>query len=228
MIFYFGAIFRYLHKKRRFIKANWSDAEYLQKEWIPKLMYLFAALFVVVMTCYAIWPRTDAWLIQILNVIAMSYLTYNSIAHPALLSIQTSEETTEAESIEENPLSLALDEAQMQEICKRVTNHLATTQAYLHNDLSLAMLSKETGIPQKILSRAINSYMKCNFFELINAMRVEKAKQLLLSPETSGYKIDSIYEECGFRTRSTFFLAFKKSVGTSPAQWLKLQRNGTF
>ena len=39
----------------------------MQKEWIPKLMILFAALFVTVMTCYAIWPRTDAWLIQILN-----------------------------------------------------------------------------------------------------------------------------------------------------------------
>lgn len=59
----------------------------------------------------------------------------------ALPSMQSSEETPEAESIEENPLSPVLDEAQMQEICKRVTDHLATTQAYLRNDLSLAMLS---------------------------------------------------------------------------------------
>lgn len=226
MFLYFAAIFRYLHKKRHYIKENWSDAEYLQKEWIPKLMYLFAALFVIVMTCYVIWPRTDAWLIQILNVIAMSYLTYNSIAHPAVLS--TTEEVSATENNSGNTPSPVLDEIQMQEICKRVTEYLETTQAFLRNDLSLAMLSKETGIPQKMLSRAVNSYMKCNFFELINAMRVEKARQLLLSPETSGYTIDSIYEECGFRSRSTFFLAFKKAEGKSPAQWLKSQKNETF
>lgn len=77
MIGYFVAIFIYLYRKKQYIKDNWSDAEYMQKEWIPKLMILFAALFVTVMTCYAIWPRTDAWLIQILNVMAMSFLVYN-------------------------------------------------------------------------------------------------------------------------------------------------------
>lgn len=228
MIFYFIAIFRFLYKKRRYIKENWSDAEYLQKEWISKFMVLFAALFVVVMICYKIWPRTDAWLIQILNAIAMIYLAYNSIKHPAMPYMQIPEETPDRENTCKNTLSVALDEIQMQEICKRVTEYLETTQAFLRNDLSLAMLSKETGIPQKMLSRAVNSYMKCNFFELINAMRVEKARQLLLSPETSGYTIDSIYEECGFRSRSTFFLAFKKAEGKSPAQWLKSQKNETF
>ena len=88
MIGYFVAIFIYLYRKKQYIKDNWSDAEYMQKEWIPKLMILFAALFVTVMTCYAIWPRTDAWLIQILNVMAMSFLVYNFIAHPTVPYIQ--------------------------------------------------------------------------------------------------------------------------------------------
>ena len=88
MIGYFVAIFIYLYRKKQYIKDNWSDTEYMQKEWIPKLMILFAALFVTVMTCYAIWPRTDAWLIQILNVMAMSFLVYNFIAHPTVPYIQ--------------------------------------------------------------------------------------------------------------------------------------------
>ena len=47
MIGYFVAIFIYLYRKKQYIKDNWSDTEYMQKEWIPKLMILFAALFVV-------------------------------------------------------------------------------------------------------------------------------------------------------------------------------------
>lgn len=218
MIGYFVAIFIYLYRKKQYIKDNWSDAEYMQKEWIPKLMILFAALFVTVMTCYAIWPRTDAWLIQILNVMAMSFLVYNFIAHPTIPYIQgTSRMLVKDETVGFQSIP---DEEQMRDICSQVKEYLETTNAFLRKDLSLSILSRETGIYQKLLSRSINEYLKQNFFELINEMRVEEAKRRLLLPENAGHTVDSLYEECGFRTRSTFFLAFKKVEGLSPAQWL--------
>ena len=87
----------------------------MQKEWIPKLMILFAALFVTVMTCYAIWPRTDAWLIQILNVMAMSFLVYNFIAHPTVPYIQgTSRMLVKDETVGFQSIP---DEEQMRDIC---------------------------------------------------------------------------------------------------------------
>ena len=52
-------------------------------------------------------------------------------------------------------------------------------------------------------------------------MRIEEVKREMLLPENSGYTIESICEKCGFRTRSTFYLAFKKLEGVSPAQWFK-------
>ncbi|MDO5427654.1 helix-turn-helix domain-containing protein [Parabacteroides sp.] len=225
MIGYFVAIFIYLYRKKQYIKDNWSDAEYMQKEWIPKLMILFAALFVTVMTCYAIWPRTDAWLIQILNVMAMSFLVYNFIAHPTVPYIQgTSRMLVKDETVGFQSIP---DEEQMRDICSQVKEYLETTNAFLRKDLSLSILSRETGISQKLLSRSINGYLKQNFFELINEMRVGEAKRRLLLPENAGHTVDSLYEECGFRTRSTFFLAFKKVEGLSPAQWLNSVKKHT-
>lgn len=228
MIAYFTAIFYYLHKVKHSIRSNCSDAEYLHKEWIPQLMKLFAFLFAIVMVAYVISPRTDAWLIQILNVIAMSFLVYNAIAHPTVTDIQPFPQISKhkangsySDSKRSDPATFSLGTSQMQENCEKIINYLKQSQAYRRNDLSLAILSKETGIPQKVLSRSINSYLKQNFFELINEMRIEEVKRCLLSPETSAYKIDSIYEECGFRSRSTFFLAFKKVEGMTPAQWLQ-------
>lgn len=223
---YFPLMFRFLRRTKKELQENYSDSEYLTTRWISHFIILFFVLFFIVFVAYVISPRTDAWLIPILNVIGMSYLVYNSIAHPVAPYIQRLKEIPDEEAPDENiPLqnspSFTLDETQMKEICEQVTIYLETTEVYLQKDLSLAMLSKATGIPQKTLSRAINGYRQCNFFELVNTMRVGKARQLLLSLETSGYKIDSIYEECGFRTRSTFFLAFKKVEGQSPAQWLK-------
>lgn len=224
LITYFPMIFRLLYRRKREILESASDAEWMQKEWIAGFMVLFAALFVVVMTCYAIWPRTDAWLIQILNVIAMSYLVYNSIAHPMMPVPQpeTDEaETAEAETTEpEKAMPSPLSREQMREICEKTSLYLSTTKAYLRPDLSLSMLAKETDIPGRNLSRSINTYLQCNFFEFINGMRVEEAKRRLLELETSGYNIDSVFAECGFRSRSTFFLVFKKVVGKTPAAWL--------
>jgi AraC-like DNA-binding protein len=55
-------------------------------------------------------------------------------------------------------------------------------------------------------------------------MRVEEAKRQLLELDDSGFNVDSVYAECGFRSRSTFFLAFKKMEGSTPAAWLSRMR----
>ena len=79
----------------------------------------------------------------------------------------------------------------------------------------------------KITPSVDQRILKQNFFELINEMRVGEAKRRLLLPENAGHTVDSLYEECGFRTRSTFFLAFKKVEGLSPAQWLNSVKKHT-
>ena len=218
LLIYFPSIFIYIFRRRKKIMETQSDAEWVQKLWIFKFMALFAILFVIVMVSYVIWPRTDAWLIQILNVIAMVYLTYCSIANPSISQPQPQQEDKEKGKYV--PVVFQLSETQMQGICERAKNYLLSSKAYLRPDLTLAILAQEMEVSQRYLSRSINLYLKCNFFELVNEMRVEEAKRQLLDLDSSGYNIDSIYRECGFRSRSTFFLVFKKMTGKTPAIWL--------
>ena len=224
MVAYFTVIFRFLHRKKKIIKNTVSDAEWVQKEWIPVFEYLFAALFVIVMVAYAIWPRTDAWLIQILNVIAMFYLVYNTIAHPVMPIKQVPENIPEPTEPHEPEISTApsMDDQQMKEVCERASQYMQATKAYLRPDISLALFAKEANIPQRTLSRAINGYLGCNFFEFVNRMRIEEAKRLLHQLKTSDFNIDSIYADCGFRSRSTFFMVFKKMTGKTPAAYLEI------
>ena len=223
MVAYFAVIFRFLHRKKKTIRDTVSDAEWVQKEWIPVFEYLFAVLFVIVMACYAIWPRTDAWLIQILNVIAMFYLVYNTIAHPVMPIVQVVEDEPETADTSEVETSAApaMDEQQMKEVCEKASQYMAESKAYLRPDISLALFAREINIPQRTLSRAINGSLGCNFFEFVNRMRIEEAKRLLRDLRTSDFNIDSIYSDCGFRSRSTFFMVFKKMTGMSPAAWLE-------
>ena len=224
MVGYFTAIFRFLHRTKKTIGDTMSDAEWVQKEWIVVFEYLFAALFVIVMVSYAIWPRTDAWLIQILNVIAMCYLVYNSIAHPVMPMMQVVEpiETEPSGAVEaETSTTPSMSDEQMKEVCDRASLYMSESRAYLRPDISLALFAKEMDIPQRTLSRAINGCLGYNFFEFVNRMRVEEAKRRLRELKASDYNIDSIYTECGFRSRSTFYMVFKKMTGKTPAAWLE-------
>ena len=223
MVAYFTVIFRFLHKKKKVIRETASDAEWVQKEWIPIFEYLFAALFIIVMVCYAIWPRTDAWLIQILNVIAMFYLVYNTIAHPVMPMKQITKDVHEPiEAFDtETSSAPAMSLEQMKDVCDRASRHMKESKAYLRPDISLALFAKEINIPQRTLSRAINGYLECNFFEFVNRLRIEEAKSRLLQLKASDYNIDSIFADCGFRSRSTFYMVFKKMTGMTPATWLE-------
>ena len=217
MVAYFAAIFWYLRKIKRSVGVDYSSAEYFQKRWIPRLMTLMAVLFLIVMIVHIISSTADIWLIPILNVIAMSYLTYQTITN-----LTYTPQISKINDVKDSTLNkvFALNQEQMTGLCKQVTNYLCESQAYRNPDLSLSMLAVQTGISPKNISRSINGYLNKNFFDLVNEMRVEEAKKELLELGEN-YTVDSIVNSCGFRSRSTFFATFKKTEGKSPAQWLK-------
>ena len=154
----------------------------------------------------------------------MFYLVYNSIAHPVMPIKQVAENISEPTDPNDSEVAVApsMDESQMKEVCERASRYLEESKAYLRPDISLAIFAKEVNIPQRTLSRAINGYLGCNFFEFVNRMRIDEAKSRLLELKTSDFNIDSIYADCGFRSRSTFFMVFKKLTGLSPAAWLEV------
>lgn len=222
MLIYYPVIFIYMAKARKRIMQTSSDAEWLQKQWVYRFQILFFVCFIIVQVCYLIWPRTDAWLIQIINVISMTYLVWCSLTQQVMPLSQP--DPVPAASKNSDAETMSMEE--MKAVCARATEYLRESKAYLRPDISLAIFAKEAGLSARTLSRAINGYLKVNFFDFINRMRVEEAKKLLTELETKGYNIDSIYEECGFRSRSTFFLVFKKMEGVTPAAWLEDARKG--
>ncbi len=226
VIGYFFVIFKHLRKVKPLLKNYYSEAELMRKMWIPRLITLFAALFVVVMVCYALWPRTDAWLIQVLNVMAMIYLLYQ------VMVIVHSNRPSEAGSIEAEfaainaapPAELNISKEGMealQQYARQMEEYLQNSKVYLNPNLSLKDVAKATGISTNNLSKAINTVLGKNFFDLVNGFRVEMSKDLLREKKEKGYTLEIIAEKCGFNSRITFNNAFRKSTGVTTMQWLK-------
>ena len=108
----------------------------------------------------------------------------------------------------------------MKEICDKVTSYLITTRAYTNPDLSLSKLLTNTRISARYISSAINGRYKKNFFDFINEMRIDDAKNRLRALDVY-HTIDSVAGKCGFRSRSAFFATFKKVEGMTPSQWIR-------
>ena len=231
VIGFFFVIFRYLRRAKRFVQDYYSSAELKQKMWLPRLIILFAGLFVVVMVCYALWPRTDAWLIQLLNVAAMIYLLYQVMVNDfSTHSPRPGKSVTigaEAELVTINaspPTERNNDKYEMaalQQYARQVQDYLQNSGAYINPYLSLKDVAKAAGISANNLSKSINSVLGKNFFDLVNGYRVEMSKDLLREKKEKGYTLEIIAEKCGFNSRVTFNNAFKKSTGMTTMQWLK-------
>lgn len=100
-----------------------------------------------------------------------------------------------------------------------IKNHIESNYCYLNPQFSLENLSDELKMSTSSLSKIINSESECNFSDYINYLRIEKAKELLLSDDYKNYTILSIGLECGFNSKSTFYLAFKKFTTTTPIEF---------
>lgn len=217
-------IFRWLRKVKRYICDHYSNIELEYKAWIPRFATLFVVMFIIVMVCHIIWPCTDAWLVQVLNVLVMMYLFYTQLENSFYGRNDTQNVMVKAEtgfSSVEDVVCGNDDSGQLRLLAGRIEEYLKTSEAYVNPDLSLNEVAKANGVSAKVLSKAINTVLGRNFFELINSYRIEKSKGLLLVKRERRLTIETIAEKCGFNSRSVFSVAFKKVTGLTTSEWLR-------
>lgn len=88
---------------------------------------------------------------------------------------------------------------------------------HLNPNLSLAQLAKRAGCAQAMVSQVLNEKMDKSFNAYVNGYRVADAKKLLADEPQLNLEI--VAERCGFNSSSTFFAAFKKIAGQTPASF---------
>lgn len=106
-----------------------------------------------------------------------------------------------------------------QRIVERVIKVFAEQQSYLNPKLSLSSLSALLDISPRELSRAINEHRQQNFSEFVNSFRITRATEILAQPEHQNTKLAAIAFDCGFANVTTFSLAFKSIVQSTPSQY---------
>lgn len=92
---------------------------------------------------------------------------------------------------------------------------LYMTENYMRK-LSLNDVAQHCYVSSWHLSKLLNQYTGRGFFEIINMIRLDRARELL---ENTGRKVQDISEEVGFQDVAHFSRIFKSYVGCSPKEY---------
>jgi AraC-like DNA-binding protein len=92
---------------------------------------------------------------------------------------------------------------------------------YLNADFMLVQISKESGIPAHHLTYYFNDIKQVSFSEWRNSLRIKYAMELIDKGETNAFTLQSVAQQSGFSSQSTFIRAFKNVTGTTPSNYSK-------
>jgi AraC-like DNA-binding protein len=112
-----------------------------------------------------------------------------------------------------------LSQAGLQAVLARLIDAMEKDRLYLDSQLSLPQLSEQIGCSLNHLSQAINEGHGVSFFDYINGYRVQEATRILARKEGVVPSILDVALTAGFNSTSTFYAAFKKATGQTPAQF---------
>lgn len=105
----------------------------------------------------------------------------------------------------------------------KIVNRLRVyIEKHFSEDLCLDILADKMDISSKYLSRIFKQSIGMNLSEYLARVRVEKAKELLLTDMS----IQQIMESIGIYNRTTFTRMFRRLEGITPSEYRNL-RNGT-
>ncbi|MEE4000277.1 AraC family transcriptional regulator [Tenacibaculum sp. FZY0031] len=220
------------------VHNQFSKTEKRELQW-AKLFVIIGLLFII-SSIFAAFFKESFWvalLFSLVNVALLYWVSLRGILQknisPLFQNVVSSSTTITATSQLSNnkkTSNFTPEKGEVQEkeslekqelLVKKVTDYIILNKLYIKEDLTIVEVAKAVKKHPKTVSSAINKVRNVNFNTYINTFRIEKAKELLLSPIAQNLSIEGISNEVGFNSKSAFYAAFKKIVGTTPTLYQK-------
>lgn len=105
-------------------------------------------------------------------------------------------------------------------LAEKLRIHFAEKEMFRDPDLTLPDVAEALDVPPHLLSQYLNDNLGKSFTSFVNEYRVRAVEQEL-QKEDHQLTLEAIGNECGFRSNSSFYNAFKKIKGMTPSQFRK-------
>ena len=193
-----------VRKYGRWLRDNYADLE--NKEvWISHVLIIVILLLIMIYG-FDGDDLTISYIVQLFSLVFYCFLLWRVETLPQLENV----------TVEEKPLAIPSDiEELLDERC-------VATQLYLQHDMTLPQLAKILGTNRTYLSQYF-SYQGITFNAYINNLRINHFMKLYREAVSAGKTVIvlQLASESGFRSYSTFSLAFKQRMGQSVTTWMQ-------
>ena len=224
------ASYRLLNRYRRLTDQNFAFRKSIDLSWLKFFIYGSAGIFSFVSVITVLDEFTNInfgfnaeLIFYTLLILFILYLGYSGIRHQSIFSgePETDNQVVTPPAEESGYTRSGLNDDEGKRHHAKLIELMSTKKPYLEPKLSLSELADQLDISPNHLSQVINQFEEKNFFDFINAYRVNEFKTRALKPENKNYSILAIAYDSGFNSKSTFNHVFKKMEGSTPSAYLK-------
>ena len=114
-----------------------------------------------------------------------------------------------------------IDPKEGERLTKALVALMNEKKPYLDANIQMSDFARMLGCSTHTLSQVFTLFIKRNYYDFISEYRIEEFKRLSRDPKYAKYTITALSNQCGFRSRTPFLVAFKKFTGMTPKEWMK-------
>jgi AraC-like DNA-binding protein len=107
------------------------------------------------------------------------------------------------------------------ELFDKILVAMEDTALICDNGFSIDKLVSMVQSNQTYVSQVIKNVTDKNFRSFLNGYRIREAQRIFSEPDISKYTIESVALRVGFKSRTSFYSAFKELIGVNPDFYLK-------
>lgn len=214
---------------RQTINENFAYREHISLQWLKKMilgiigLFLIAGLLEIMANILQIdFGFNIDYLLNVLLVLFILILGYNGIRHQDIFTDAQSEKIVIVDpkpKAEYKYSGLKKSDARL--LHERLQQVMLDKKPYLEPKLTLNKLSESIETSPNYLSQTINQFENKNFYDFVNAYRIDEFIKLATDPKYKNFSILGMAFEAGFNSKSSFNQVFKKNTGQTPSEYLK-------
>ena len=204
----------------RWLRDNYADLEH------KEVWQSFVAIFVCwLILCFYIMidnSRVFAYIVQVNDIVLIGLLLWR-VETLQRLDEQDDTDCQATLCEAEKPIpSMALSAKSASSIGQLLEQHCEATHLYLRHDIRLGDLSKAIGTNRSYLSQYF-AQQHTTYNAYINNLRIEHFIRLYRESVDSGHPFTAqqLAQQSGFRSYSTFGMAFKQRMGQTVTAWMR-------
>lgn len=232
LLAYWALAFNTLRRHQKHLLLIASDTVPVNLIWLKYLLLSVGGMLVLFFTSIFFGIQISPVVIAAGYLLGGLAIFYYSLAQKEVFPFEVAELTALNEVIVEidaqlKPIKQRLTEEQAKQMRIKLETLMAAEKLYLDNELNLPQLADSIGASVHDLSFLLNEKIGLNFFQFVNAYRVEEAKQIMLSDKYKHLNMLGIAYSAGFSSKTTFNTVFKAQMGMSPSGFINQHKAAT-